>query len=168
MEKLEVFEIVKPQGIKGELKARVLADSIFSVNKIKKIYDETGKEYLVKSVKDAFGGFAFILLDGVVTRNDAELFRGKIFSAYKSEIKKDKNAYFISDLKGLKVIANGEELGEILDVLQSNVDMFKVKLKNNSIAYFPFLKILNPEVDLQSKTIEIEGEKLKEVIYYES
>ena len=168
MEKLEVFEVVKPQGIKGELKARILADSILSVNKIKKIYDESGKEYLVKNVKDAFGGFAFILIEGVVTRNDAELLRGKIFSANKTDIKKEKSAYFISDLKGLNVISNGEELGEVLDVLQSNVDMFKVKLKNNSIAYFPFLKILNPIVDLQSKTIEVDGEKLKDVIYYES
>ena len=168
MEKLEVFEVVKPQGIKGELKARILADSILNVNKLKRIYDETGKEYLVNSVKDAFGGFAFITISGVVTRNDAELFRGKIFSANKTDIKKSKDSYFISDLKGLKVIASGEELGIILDVLQSNVDMFKIELLNGNIAYFPFLKMLNPKVDLQTKIIEIDGEKLKDIIYYES
>lgn len=168
MEKLEVFEVVKPQGIKGELKARILADSILSVNKLKTIYDESGKEYLVKNIKDAFGGFAFILLDGVITRNDAELMRGKIFYALKNDIKKGKNSYFISDLKGLKVIVYGAIFGEITDVLQSNVDMFKITLTSGQTAYFPFLKALSPVVDLDAKTITVDGEKLKDIIYYES
>ena len=168
MEKLEVFEVVKPQGIKGELKVRILADNILSVNKIKKIYDESGKEYLVKNIKDAFGGFAFILLNGVLTRNDAELMRGKIFYALKEDIKKGKNSYFISDLKGLKVIVDGAVFGEISDVLQSNVDMFKIVLINGKTAYFPFLKTLNPIVDLDGKTLTIDGDKLEDVIYYES
>lgn len=163
-----MFEVVKPQGIKGELKARILADSILSVNKIKNIYDESGKEYIVKNVKDAFGGFAFILLNDVLTRNDAELFRGKIFYAKKTDIKKDKNAYFISDLKGLKVIIDGAVFGEILDVLQSNVDMFKVVCEGGKTAYFPFLKTLNPIVDLNDKTLMVDKDKLKDVIYYES
>ncbi len=168
MEKLEVFEVVKPQGIKGELKARILADSIYSVNNLKKIYDESGTEYLVKNVKDAFNGFAFLSLNGVCSRNDAELLRGKIFTALKSEIKIPKNSYFISDLKGLKVMKNGEEFGVVLDVLQSNVDMFKIELNGGKIAYFPHLKALSPTVDLNSKTLTVDGDKLEDVIYYES
>ena len=39
MEKLACFLVVKPQGIKGELKAKILADGIESVNCIKKLYD---------------------------------------------------------------------------------------------------------------------------------
>ena len=87
MEKLEVFEVVKPQGIKGELKARILADSFESINKIKKIYDQNGQEYLVKSIKNAFQGFAFLSLDKITTRNDAELYRNVIFYADKKDIK---------------------------------------------------------------------------------
>ena len=167
MEKLEVFEIVKPQGIKGELKARILADNFLSVNKIKTIYDENGKEYLVKNIKDATSNFAFILLGGIITRNDAELYRGKIFYANKNDIKRPKNSYFICDLIGLKVVAK-EEVGEILDVIQSNVDMFKIKLFSGKIAYFPFLKELNPIVDFETKTLTVDYEKLKGYIYYES
>ena len=168
MEKLPVFEIVKPQGIKGELKARILADGFLSVQKIKKLYGNNNKEYLVKGIKDAFSGFAFILLDGVITRNDAELLRGLILSADKTDIKKGKNSYFISDLIGVKVETTSGALGVIEDVLQSNVDMLKVKLTNNKIAYIPFLKILSPEVDIDSKTMKIDGDKLDGVIYYES
>ena len=168
MEKLEVFEVVKPQGIKGELKARILADSILNVNKIKTIYDKSGNAFTVKLVKDAGGGFAFLSLDGVVTRNDAELLRGVIYYAEKGEIKKTKTSYFITDLIGLSVLADGTEIGVIKDVLKSNVDMFVLSDRNGKTLYIPYLKQLNPCVDLDAKTLTVDGEKLKDVIYYES
>ena len=168
MEKLEVFEVVKPQGIKGELKARILADSFESINKIKKIYDQNGQEYLVKSIKNAFQGFAFLSLDKITTRNDAELYRNVIFYADKKDIKISKNSYFITDLIGLIVLTSeGETLGKIIDVMQSKVDMFKIKLVSDGIAYFPFLKSLNPIVDIKNGTITVDANGLEGVIYYE-
>ncbi len=167
MEKLEVFEVVKPQGIKGELKVRILADSILSVNKIKCIYDNKGNTFTVKLIKDAGVGFAFLTLDGILTRNDAELLRGVIYYAEKGDIKKTKTSYFITDLIGLSVYADGEEIGVIKDVLKGNVDMFVLSDKDGKTLYIPYLKQLNPLVDLQSKTLTVDGEKLKDVIYYE-
>ncbi len=167
MERLEVFEVVKPQGIKGELKVRVLADSFLSVNKLKKLYDKNGCEFNVKLIKDATGGFAFLTIEGVSTRNDAELLRGVIYYAEKSAIKKSKTAYFITDLIGLKVVFNNQELGFISDILKGNVDMIKIS-NNGKIAYIPYLKALSPIVDLDNKTMVLSGENLEEVIYYEN
>lgn len=168
MEKLEVFEVVKPQGIKGELKARILADSIENVIKIKKLYDSAGKEYLVKSIKNAFQGFAFLSVQEIKDRNDAELYRNVIFYANKKDVRKNKDSYFISDLIGLKVkTSDNEELGVLEDVMQGKVDMFKIKLQTGKTAYFPFLKVLNPKVDLEVGEIVVDGEKLEGVIYYE-
>ncbi len=167
MEKLNVFEVVKPQGIKGELKVRILADRFDSVSKLKTIYDISGKEYLISKLKDVKNGFAFLSLNGVITRNDAELFRGKIFSADKNLIKKEENEYFIEDLIGLKVYLNDELFGEILDVLNGNVDMLKIKDDNNKICYIPFLKILLNKVSVNEGKILLNKEKVEEVIYYE-
>ena len=168
MEKLEVFEVVKPQGIKGELKVRILADSILNVNKIKTLYDKNGNTFTVKLIKDAGAGFAFLSLDGVVTRNDAELLRGVIYYAEKGDIKKTKTSYFITDLIGLSVYSEGEEIGVIKDVLKGNVDMFVLADKDGKTVYIPYLKKLNPIVDLTAKTLTVDGEELKDVIYYES
>lgn len=167
MEKLNVFEVVKPQGIKGELKVRILADGFNNVCKLKIIYDNLGKEYGVKNIKDATNGFAFLSLNGVVSRNDAELLRGKIFSADKNLILKDKNDYFISDLIGLNVYMDDEFFGEIIDVLTANVDIFKIQVNDGKIAYIPFLKALLNKVDLQENKILLKKEKIEEVIYYE-
>ena len=168
MEKLEVFEVVKPQGIKGELKVRILADSILNVNKIKTLYDKNGNAFIVKNVKDAGAGFAFLALDGVVTRNDAELLRGVVYYAEKGDIKKTKTSYFITDLIGLSVYSGEALIGVIQDVLKGNVDMFIIKDANQKTVYIPYLKQLNPTVDLEKKTLIVDEEKVKDVIYYES
>ena len=167
MNKLACFTVVKPQGIKGELKAKILADGISSVKNVKTLYDDNGTAYKVKSVKDAFGGFAFLALENVVTRNDSELFRGVTFYAEKSQISKNKNDFFIADLLGLKVIVSSEPFGTIKDVIQSNVDMFEIELTTGKKAYFPFLKALDIKVDLKSGTLSIDKSKLDGVIFYE-
>ncbi len=168
MEKLACFLVVKPQGIKGELKAKILADGFESVKSIKKLYDLSGKQYDVIKVKDAFSGFAFLSIKNVTTRNDAETFRNVTFYAEKSSINKGKNDYFISDIIGLKVIVSGEEIGEVLDVIQSSVDMFEVSLYSGKKAYFPFLKSLDIKFDFESKELSVEKEKIDGVIFYES
>ena len=167
MEKLACFLVVKPQGIKGELKAKILADSIESVKKIKVLYDESGKQYDVIKVKDAFGGFAFLSIKNVVTRNDAETFRNITFYAEKSSILKNDGDYFISDLIGLKVMISSEEIGAVTDVIQSSVDMFEVKLLSGKKAYFPFLKALDIKINFDNKTLSVDKEKVDGVIFYE-
>lgn len=167
MDKIACLTVVKPQGIKGELKAKILADDFSSVSSVKKLYDEKGNEYTVKLIKNAFNGFAFITLSSVLTRNDAELFRGVTFYAQKSAINKRKTDYFIADIIGLKVIVDGEDFGVVVDVIQANVDMFDVKLNSGKKAYFPFLNSLEIQFDFEKKELYVSKDKLSGVIFYE-
>ncbi len=168
MEKLACFTVVKPQGIKGELKAKILADGFDSVKSIKKLYDKSGKVYDVIKVKDAFSGFAFLSIKNIATRNDAELYRDVTFYAEKSSINKDENDFFIADLIGLKVVVGGEAIGALSDVIQSSVDMFEISLSNGKKAYFPFLKSLYIEFDFERGELYVEKDKLDGVIFYEN
>lgn len=168
MEKLACFTVVKPQGIKGELKAKILADGFESVKSIKKLYDNFGKEYDVIKVKDAFSGFAFLSIKNIVTRNDAELYRDVTFYAEKSSINKGKNDFFIADLIGLKVVVDGEEFGRLSDVIQSSVDMLEVTLNNNKKAFIPFLNSLEIRFDFDKGEMSLQKEKLDGVIFYEN
>ena len=168
MEKLACFTVVKPQGIKGELKAKILADGYESVKSIKKLYDNSGKEYDVIKVKDAFSGFAFLSIKNIVTRNDAELYRDVTFYAEKSSINKAENDFFIADLIGLKVVVDGEAFGTLSDVIQSSVDMLEVTLSNGKKAFIPFLNSLSISFDLIKGEMSVEKEKLDGVIFYEN
>ena len=131
------------------------------------MYGDNGQEYQVKSIKDAFKGFAFITLQSITNRNDAELLRGVTFYAPKKSIKKAKDEYFISDVVGMKVIVSGEEIGLVKDVIQSNVDMFEITLNSGKTAYFPFLKKLDVKLDFAKNALSVEKDALDGVIYYE-
>lgn len=125
MQKLLIGCVVKPQGIKGEVKVLLLTDGFFSVKNLKEAYIGD-KLYKINTIKDAGVPCAFLGLQGVTDRNAAEALRGAEVYADKSLINKDKNAYFIEDLIGLTLYAGEDKIGTIQDVIKSNVDMFVI------------------------------------------
>ena len=94
--KLEIGKILKAQGINGEVKLGVSVDDAALLKSITRAYID-GREYEVKKVR-AGGEFAFLLLDGVATRNDAEELRNKTVYADKQQIALKKDRYFVDDL----------------------------------------------------------------------
>ncbi len=125
MQKLLIGRVVKPQGIKGEVKVLLLTDGFFSVKNLKEAYIGD-KLYKINTIKDAGVPCAFLGLQGICDRNAAEALRGAEVYADKSLINKDKNAYFIEDLIGLTLYAGEDKIGRIQDVIKSNVDMFVI------------------------------------------
>lgn len=125
MQKLLIGRVVKPQGIKGEVKVLLLTDGFFSVKNLKEAYIGD-KLYKINSIKDAGVPCAFLGLQDICDRNAAEALRGADVYADKSLINKDKNAYFIEDLIGLTLYAGEDKIGTIQDVIKSNVDMFVI------------------------------------------
>ena len=192
MRKLLIGRVVKPQGIKGEVKVLLLTDGFFSVKNLKEAYIGD-KLYKINSIKDAGVPCAFLGLQGISDRNAAETLRGADVYADKSLINKDKNAYFIEDLIGLTVYAGLDKIGAVKDVIKSNVDMFvisgveaadgvktgetellsaggtseKPPVKSRVI-YMPFLKVLNSKIDLDAKTITVDKAKFYECATYEN
>lgn len=197
MQKLLIGRVVKPQGIKGEVKVLLLTDGFFSVKNLEEVYIGD-MLYKITSIKDAGVPCAFLGLQGICDRNAAEALRGAEVYADKSLINKDKNAYFIEDLIGLTVYAGEDKIGKIKDVIKSNVDMFVIsgeehsddggenkvvektgnddktdakerdKKPQNGVIYMPFLKILNSKIDLNAKTITVDKAKFYECATYEN
>ncbi len=167
MEKLLVATVLKPHGIKGEMKIKFFADDFSSIAKIKTFYIDN-KEYSVTSLKYDGQDFAFLHLLGVEDRDVAESLRNASLFADKSSIRKSKTSFFIADLIGLQVIINGEVFGTIEDVIKSNVDMFNILKTDGKRAYLPYLKSLNFDIDIENKTLKIKGEDYEKVIFYES
>lgn len=167
VETLRIGLIVKPQGVKGELKIQPLTDDINRFRKLKSvIIDE--KTYPVTKVTVG-GGVVFLSILGVNDRDMAEAYRGKFICVDRENavpLKKDN--YFIVDILGCKIITDlGEEVGEVIDVSSSRTDVFTVKCKNDKIMRFPFLKDLLVSVDVACKKIIVKANRLSEVSCYE-
>ena len=167
MDKIICFNVVKPQGIKGELKAKILADGFDSVKSLKTLYDDKGNAYSVTKIRDAFNGFAFITLKEVADRNTAELYRGVDFFVEKSKINKKSDEYFIADIIGMQVFVDGELSGVVKDVISSNVDMFEIEGMGGKKWYFPFLKKLDIKFDFEKREFYVKKDEIGGVKFSE-
>ena len=166
----EIFKIgliVKPQGIKGELKVQPLTDDINRFKNLKEVLIDD-KNYRVGSAKIG-GNTVFLSIFGINDRNTAETFRGKFLCVKRENaVPLEEGRYFIADIIGCKVITDENVLiGEITDVFSSRTDVLTVKCINGRIMRFPFLKDLVVKVDVESKEFVVLTKRLSEVSCYE-
>ncbi len=164
---LKIGVIVKPQGIRGELKVQPLTDDITRFKGLKTVFID-GEMRKVLGVKIG-GDTVFLALNGIVDRNDAETYRGKYICVDRANaVPLDDGRFFIADIIGcaLKTDA-GDTLGEIVEVTSARTDIFTVKCLNGKVLRFPFLKDLQPVVDVYNKTVTVSVKRLKEISCYE-
>lgn len=166
-EKLTIGVIVKPQGIKGEVKVHPLTDDVLRFKKLKEVIIDQ-KNYRVEKCTIA-GNVVFLALSGITDRDTAETFRGKYLHVLRENaVPLPKGRYFIVDIIGCKVIKDGgEEVGEVIDITSSRTDIFTVKTVDNRVLRFPFLNDLVTSVDVKNKTVIVNSKRLGEVSCYE-
>ena len=162
---IAVGKIVKPHGIRGDVKAECFMDSPDCFIKIKKVFVENeAAPYKVNKAsvqKDA----VLIHLQGVENMDDAEKFRGRTLFCEENDLPRpDKGRYYVTDIIGCSVYAGEQEYGKIVDILQyGSADV--VVLKHRGVRRsFPWIKELCAEVNVQEKTFVVIEEKLKEVL----
>lgn len=161
-EKLVIGEVLKPQGIRGELKIKPLLDDAADIKNFRTVF-LGGKEYRVLSAR-AGGGFAYLTLAGVADRNAAELLRGKEVEALREEAPApEEGRYYIVDLVGCEVVTEtGARLGEIADVLPAHTDIFVLAGKEKEYM-FPAAEGVIAAVDVENKKITVNEKRFYEV-----
>jgi 16S rRNA processing protein RimM len=167
VETLKIGLIVKPQGIKGELKVQPLTDDINRFRKLKEVIIDD-KTY--KVLNTVIGGnVVFISINGVADRNVAESFRGKFLRVTRENaIPLEEGRYFVVDIIGCEVVTDkGQEVGKVIEVTSARTDVFTLTCPNGKIMRFPFLNDLVLSVDVQNKKITVSEKRLEEVSCYE-
>ena len=164
---LKIGVIVKPQGIRGEVKVQPLTDDINRFRKLKEVIIDD-KTYRVTNAVIG-GGTVFLSLSGVLDRNTAETFRGKFLRVTRENaVELEEGRYFIVDVVGCTLInSENEKIGEIVDVFSARTDVFTVKCVDGRIMRFPFLKDTVIKVDVNDKIIRADKKRLAEVSCYE-
>lgn len=125
---LVIGEILRPHGVQGELRTRVVSDFPESLLALQKILigdsadDLNPREHRLTKVR--FNKeFALLTLDGCHNRNDADLLRSKIVMIDIADaIPLEKGEYYLFQLIGLKVYSDAQEIGVIRDVLQTGAN----------------------------------------------
>lgn len=162
-ETIVIGEVLKPQGIRGEIKVRPLLDDIADMRRFRRLLIG-GTEYKVLSCRtDAQA--AYLALSGVADRDAAEGLRGKSVEALRSDAPAlEEGRYYIVDIVGCAVFTEeGEPLGTIADVLPAHTDIYVLQGGRREVL-FPAADGVVTDVDVENKRLTVNKKRLYEVM----
>ncbi|MBR3764682.1 MAG: 16S rRNA processing protein RimM [Clostridia bacterium] len=170
-EYLMIGEVLKPQGIRGEVKIKPYAANHDDFRRWKTLYIKQGEAYAPVKAKCSrvHDGFVYMTLGECTSMEEAEKLRGVqlwIDRAHANPLEEDE--VYVSDLIGCEGIDEaGVSIGTLTEVLQHGVvDVYVFKAKGRSVMA-PALKAVFPTVDVAGKRIAVVRERLNEVAVWE-
>jgi 16S rRNA processing protein RimM len=152
--------ILKPQGIKGEIKINSVSPDLDRYKKLDKVYiskDNKRQIFPLEYVRIA-GGFVFLKLIGVDSRTEAEQLReAEVQIAEKDLLTPGKNEYFIHDLVGCRVFSEqGILIGKLTEVVQLNSnDIYVLSDSSGKEILIPAIRDVIRKVDIKNKRITV-------------
>lgn len=163
MEKeLIVGEVLKPQGIRGELKVKPFTDSPEDFKEFKRVFlDDI--EYNILSVRTD-GSAVYLGLRGVADRNAAELLRAKQVVIPREEAPEPPaGSYYIADLLGAEIVTEqGTVLGTLKEIRVAATDIYTLE-KDGKEILFPAASGVIIEIDTEGKKITVSEKRYYEV-----
>ncbi len=166
MSRLIIAEVLKPQGIRGELKVKTFTDTPENVKAFKTVYIDN-VPYKILSFRVGNDGAAYLGLRGIPDRNAAELFRGKTIEGEREDGPAlDEGQYYIVDILGLSCeTEEGEVLGTVTDINNLSSDIYTIEKAGKKIL-FPAVKGVVVKVDLNAKKLIVDKAIFDEIAVY--
>ena len=167
MNKIEIGAVAKPQGIKGEIKVRLFADSFDSVKNVTEV-EINSVVYKVENFRAINADEAILKVKEIDDRNFVETLRRCEVYADRSQIVLEEGRYFITDVIGSDLyLDSGKKIGVIRDIVSGNVDYYYLDTYEGS-AVFPLIAELEADIDVENKKVTVKAKKFTEVVMYEN
>lgn len=158
-----VGEILKPQGIRGEVKIKPLVDDENCFYDFDEIFIDENC-YKIKS-KRVHQGFVYLSFNGITDRNFVENLRGKMIEVNEEEMPRLQDGqYYITDLEDCTIyFEDGEKVGKIFEVNNYGASgVLTIKCGTEEILC-PFLPHIFTEIDVDAKKIIADKQSFLEV-----
>lgn len=166
-EYLLIGQVLRPQGIKGQVKVRPDTDDPARFEELETVFLQKNGGYTPVSVDEVTvrEDGVYLRLDGAQTRDEAEKQRNWMLyvdRAHAVELGEDET--FICDLIGCRALdTKGHEIGIVKDVLQpGGNDVYVIKTPKGEML-IPALKHVIPDVDVKNGVMTIDEKRLGEV-----
>ena len=159
---LTIATILKPQGIRGEIKVMPQTDSAEDIKQFGHVIVD-GTEYKVLACRAA-AGFAYLTLRGVPDRNAAELLRGKDVLVDREEAPElPEGRVYIADVVGCTIVTEeGEELGKITDITPAHTDIYTALIGGKEVM-FPAAEGVIAKIDAEGGKVTVNKKRFFEV-----
>ena len=155
-----VGKVLKPQGIKGEVKAEIITTFPNHFYSIQKIYIRHGDNWQIHAPESVrvSGRFVFIKFEGIDSIHDAEPLRNKdLYIDHDDLIEPQTDEYYVHDLIDMKVFDEQDQyLGEIAAVESYPAnDVYVLRRVGLPDASIPALKEIVKRIYLGEKKMVI-------------
>ncbi|MBR2496264.1 MAG: 16S rRNA processing protein RimM [Clostridia bacterium] len=166
MDNILIGKVLKPQGIKGEVKVKAFTADLDQFLLYGKFIID-GKEFkIIKGRHD--NSFAYIQFEGYKTMNDAETLRDKELYIKRSSLRElEEDEYYLAELENSSLYVDGKEVGVVKKVDDSTRNIVLYVNVYGKAACFPLAKKAIESFDRKKGILNLNEKGLKEVILFE-
>ena len=161
--RLVIGQVLKPQGIRGELKIKTFTDFPEDVKAFKTVYiDDT--PYKILSFRVGNDGAVYVGLRGIPDRNAAELFRGKLVQGERDDAPPlEEGRYYVVDILGLSCESeDGEVYGKVVDIQNLSADVYTIE-KAGKRMLFPAVQNVIKRVDFENGKLIVDKQVFAQI-----
>lgn len=162
-ERVAVGRVLRPHGVRGEVVVEVLSDvpgRLAPGRSLKASWAgrpaRTPREVLVESYRPHKTG-ALVRFAGAEDRDQAEELRDALLDVDRSEVPAaPEGTYYWYQLLGCRCRVDGEDLGEVTDLVEDGGGLLLVVSKDGRQVPIPFVQSFLKEVDVERGRIELD------------
>jgi 16S rRNA processing protein RimM len=156
-------EILRPHGIRGEIRMRVLTDYPERIRELGQIFladNENGakaKPYTVDALR-MHQGYALLTLKGVADRDEADRLRGLYaLVGIEDAVPLEEGEFYLYQVIGLSVVTeDGERIGILNDVMETGAnDVYIVNSEQYGSVLIPVIENVVLKTDIDAGTITV-------------
>lgn len=168
---LMIGEIVRPQGIRGEVKLRPVTCDPGRFEGLEAAFFKRGEAFVPVRfrVNRIQPDAVYLSVEGVTDRNQAEKLRGEFLYVYRAHaVQLDADSNFLCDLIGLRGRDDsGRDLGRLDEVLQPGGNDVYVFHGPMGEVLVPAIKSVVCKVDLEKGEMLLDSKRLQEVAVFD-
>ena len=169
MDHFKLAQVLKPQGIKGELKLKPFTDDLTRFSKLVHVFIKKNGEFIEYPVESArtYKQFAYVKLEGIDSIEQAETLRNHfLYIDRENAAPLPEGSDYIADIIGCEVVSSGEILGKVADIFNTGAaDIYVVKGVRSFM--FPAAPGVITSRDVAEKRMTVDPDRLKEVAIYD-
>jgi len=155
-----VGKVLKPKGLKGEVKVEIITSFPEHFKTLKTVFWQKDSRWNPLSIRTVSlrQGFVFLQFAEITSVDQAEQLRNAYLYIEKAQLQPlAEDEFYVHDLIGMRVFDEQERLlGEIVDVeTHTSNDIYIVQSKQGARYMIPAIKEVVKKVDLRNKTMHI-------------
>lgn len=162
-DRIAIGQIVNTHGLHGEVKLYPYTNQKTVLMNLSEVllYDQKKKKYLLAKVKSVRKGSKTYLVkfEGIESIEDAEKLKGyKVYVMLSELPKPGKNEYYFYEVMGCEVVLeNGENLGKVIDIIETGANDVIVVKKGKKETLIPMIKRYVVKLDKKEKKITVKN-----------